>query len=112
MAGGLYLTPTPWIDRDRRTLMIHTRMVTLQSSDSWTSVSHNTKNKLFRVHNFLFLCGGHSFSVEIQESQTGDFLGHAENMADPHDVIPSSHGSSVDECLQAIIETIEKKAKT
>lgn len=90
--------------------MIYRGISAAWAQDAWKSVSHSQKNKLFRVHSFLFIAGGHSFSIEVQESASGDFLAHAENMSDPHDVLPSVHGKGIEDCVRQLVQHIEAKS--
>lgn len=82
----------------------------LQSSDDWHKVSIKSKEKLFRVSQFLFMSGGRNYNIEIQEGLHGGFSAHAENTADPHDAIAPSQGATLQACLEQIVAEIGKRS--
>lgn len=83
--------------------------IAAQSSDNWSGVQIDSKQKLFRLHQFLFLSGGKNYNIEIQESISGSCTGHADNTADPHDAIQPCSGRSVSECLKKLVDEISKR---
>lgn len=82
------------------------------SQNSWAHVKKSEKSKLYRIHHFLFMSGGFSYNVEIQEDPTGIYTAHADNTSDPHDSIPPQTGKSLDEALGILISTIESRSKS
>lgn len=80
------------------------------NSDGWTQVKVKDREKLYKMHHFLFMKDGHSFDIEIQESLQGDFTAHADNTTDPHDAIKSLGGSTLQSCLQAMITFLESRS--
>jgi len=79
------------------------------NQEEWKSVHFADKQKLFKIHNFLFMSKGRAYAIEVQESFDNDFLAHGENTSDPHDALKSIHSNSIAECLQTMIQQIENK---
>lgn len=79
----------------------------LESSEAWSSVSFSSQQKLFKLHSFLFVKKGKSYSIEIQEGIDGGCEAYASNTADPNDAIPSIHGSNLKASLQSMISQLE-----
>lgn len=92
-------------------MLISQRRKVHASPDAWTSVKVGDKQKLYRLHHFLFLSGGKTYNIEVQEGHAGEFLAHADNTSDPHEAIKSVSGTSLEGCLRDLIAQIENKAK-
>ena len=81
----------------------------LYSSDAWSEIKIDANQQLFRLHHFFLLSGGRNYNIEIQESPTGVYSGHADNTADPHDAVAPSHGKTLQECLNNLVAEISKR---
>ena len=79
------------------------------AADAWKTIKLNGKAKLYRVHHFLYMAGGKTFSIEVQEDSESSFQAHAENNSDPHDPIKSVNGNTLEESLEKITQEIEVK---
>jgi len=89
--------------------MFHFAKIQRHMDDSWKSVTISERERLFRISNYLFVSQGRSYSIEVQEAPDGTFLAHGENTSDPHDVLRSVTGTTMQECLQAIVDQIERR---
>ena len=88
-----------------------TRSPTWQSAESWTAAKVDPKKqKLFKMHHFFLMSGGRNYNIEVQEDGKGSFAAYADNTADPHDAMPPCHGTSLAECLNAMVQEIGKRA--
>lgn len=77
------------------------------SSGAWSSVTFGEKQKLFKLHTFLFVQKGKTYSIEVQEGVDGSCEVHAVNTSDDNEAIPSLHGSDVKKALQSMISQLE-----
>ena len=65
--------------------------------------------RLFKSHNFTFMNKGVSFHLEVDEYNDGSYTGHGEHSTDKNLVIESVNGTSLEACLEALINKIEKR---
>lgn len=79
------------------------------AAEDWRKIKLEEAHKLFKLHQFLFMSGGRSYNIEIQESQTGSYLAHADNNSDPHDAIKSVTGKSFEDCLKAMMKQLGER---
>ncbi len=75
----------------------------------WKGVKIPKGNRIFRSHKFTYMHGGSNFIIEIDEGLDGASTGHSELSTDSSGIVPSVSGSSVQACLQAVIEKIKEK---
>lgn len=85
--------------------------LSISSPDAWSGIALGGKSKLLKLHQFLYLVGGKTYAIEIQQAQSGECLAHADNTNDPHEAIKSCNGKDVEDCLKAMIQELENKAK-
>lgn len=74
----------------------------------WKKVQLPEGTKLFRVHAFTFMHGGSTYHLEIDEFSSGTFTGHGEHSTDKSRVLESVSGSTLEDCLSALIRSIKK----
>lgn len=75
--------------------------------DGWKNIKVTSGCKLFKVHNFTYMDSGTIYHLEIDEFADGSYTGHGEHSTDKSNIIESVNGSSVDECLAALIAKIK-----
>ena len=75
----------------------------------WKNLKIPEGSKLFKIHRFNFLYQGVNYLLEINELNPSMWVGHGEHATDQSSVIPSVNGSSLEECLNKLIERIHKR---
>ena len=76
---------------------------------SWKNVTLPSGAKMFQVLNFTYMHKGTTYHLEIDEFADGTWSGHGEHSTDKSSVLPSVSGSSLQDCLDALVKTIETK---
>lgn len=74
----------------------------------WNKVSVSSGGRLNKVHSFTYMLGSDSFRFEIDESSDGSFTGHGEHSTDKNYLLKSVAGSTIEECLQQLIDGLSK----
>lgn len=77
----------------------------------WKSLKLPKGSRLFKQHNFTFMHKGGNYLIEVDEFQDGTFSGHGENSTDANFVIESVSGSSVENCVESIINKIDQRTQ-
>ena len=75
----------------------------------WKALKIPEGSKLFKIHRFNLLHGGTNYMLEINELGPANWVGHGEQATDQNNVVPSVNGSSLEDCLNKIIERISKR---
>jgi hypothetical protein len=60
--------------------------------------------KLFQVHTYMYMTATATYQLEIQEFADGKCAGHGEHSTDKNQFLHSVSGSSVEDCLQKLID--------
>lgn len=81
------------------------------SNQSWKSVTFGEKQKLFALHQFLFVTKARSYNIEVQEATDGQCEVHAACTSDPNEAIPSVHGKTLQAGLQTMVKHLEERHK-
>ncbi len=75
----------------------------------WKATKVPEGSKLFRIHRFNFLHQGINYLFELNELGPTVWVGHGEHATDQSSVIPSVTASTMEECLNKLIEKINKR---
>lgn len=75
---------------------------------NWKMVSLPDGSKLFKTHNFTLMHRGTNYRLDIEEFADGTFSGHGEHSTDKSSVLESVSGTSLEDCLNALIKKIKK----
>ena len=65
--------------------------------------------RMFKAHSFTFMHKGVTYHLAVDEYNDGTFTGHGEHSTDKNLVIESVNGTSLPECLESLINKIEKR---
>jgi hypothetical protein len=73
---------------------------------NWKSIKVHQGGKLFKVHNFTYMCKGSTFHLEVDEFHDGTCSGHGEHSTDKNSFVESVSGKSVEDCLNQLLDRI------
>ena len=76
---------------------------------NWESVKSPEGAKLFKVHNYTYMYKGANYLIELNEYGDSKWVGHGEHATDKNSVVPSVNGSSAEECLNQLIDSINQR---
>ena len=72
----------------------------------WQDLEIPSQAKLFKIHTFGYMTGGHNYSIEIDEYADGQFVGFAERSNDASTATRSCSAADVRSCMQKILAEI------
>ena len=75
----------------------------------WLPNLINNKGQLFAVWSYLYVVEGRPYSIQVQQSASGQLTAHAESTSDPHDSIHPQSGMNLEDLLSAITHEIDRK---
>ncbi|MEZ4741275.1 MAG: hypothetical protein R3B45_02320 [Bdellovibrionota bacterium] len=75
----------------------------------WKKIKIPAGHRLLKAHTFMYMAGGATYRLEVDEYADGKFAGHGEHASDESQQLSSVIGTSVEECLQALVDGIGKK---
>jgi hypothetical protein len=75
---------------------------------NWKKVSLPDGSKLFKAHSFTYMHRGITYRLDVEEFADGSFTGHGEHSTDKSSVLESISGTSLEDCLNALIKKIKK----
>jgi hypothetical protein len=78
----------------------------MEETMGWKKLDIPAQAKLFKIHTFGYLIGGHNYSIEIDEYADGQFVGFAEQSNDASTATRSCTADSIDDCLQRVLQEI------
>ncbi len=77
----------------------------------WKNIDVPAQSKMFKIHTFGYLVGGHNYSVEVDEYSDGQFVGFAEQSNDASTSTRSCTADSMEKCLEKILSEIASLGK-
>ncbi len=72
----------------------------------WDKIKLPANHKVFKVHHFTYLASGSTYKIEVDEGPGGLYTGHGEHSTDPSQQLKSVSGSSIEECLQKLVDSL------
>lgn len=75
----------------------------------WKKANIPNGCRVFKAHTFTFMSRGASYQLAVDEYNDGTYTGHGEHSTDKNLVIESVNGTSLANCLEALIGKIEKR---
>jgi len=74
----------------------------------WKKLEIPAQAKLFKIHTFGYLIGGHNYSIEVDEYAGGQFVGFAEQSNDASTATRTCSAESLESCMEMVLAEITK----
>jgi hypothetical protein len=74
----------------------------------WSKIKIPSGNRILKIHNFMYMRDGNAYELEVDEFSDGKFTGHGEHSSDESQQLNSVVGDTLETCLQALIDDVEK----
>jgi hypothetical protein len=76
---------------------------------NWKLVKCRPGGKIFKVHNFSYMIKGATYHLEVDEFHDGNCTGHGEHSTDKNSFVESVNATSVEGCLNLLIEKVSAR---
>jgi len=73
----------------------------------WGKIKVPGGNRLLKVHSFMYMVEGITYTLAVDEYSDGKFTGHGEHASDESQQLSSVVGKSIEECVQALVDGVQ-----